>query len=322
MTTLSPSAGGADQETTESIRFFAPKSVQVQDRAVTESDYEILLKTQFNEIQAISVYGGEELNPPQYGRVVVAVDVKDATGVSNNNKVKYYNYLRDRCPIGIEPIVIDPSFMYLSVVSDVYYNTKKTSLSSGAVQSLVKNAISNYSTTYLSQFKTTFRYSNFVTAIDSADENIVSNNTEVLAIIPWNPSLNVNTGINVSFNNTLITDHPLMADEPLVTHKPAVKSSQFVYSGSIAFIQDDGMGSISIVRTSSTGTAKYLKKNIGTVNYSTGRIVIKNFNISSYVGSEIKLYGRTNIKDIKAPKDRIVTIRDQDITVNVFGVRE
>lgn len=322
VTTLSPSAGGADQETTESIRFFAPKSVQVQDRAVTESDYEILLKTQFNEIQAISVYGGEELNPPQYGRVVVAVDVKDATGVSNNNKVKYYNYLRDRCPIGIEPIVIDPSFMYLSVVSDVYYNTKKTSLSSGAVQSLVKNAISNYSTTYLSQFKTTFRYSNFVTAIDSADENIVSNNTEVLAIIPWNPSLNVNTGINVSFNNTLITDHPLMADEPLVTHKPAVKSSQFVYSGSIAFIQDDGMGSISIVRTSSTGTAKYLKKNIGTVNYSTGRIVIKNFNISSYVGSEIKLYGRTNIKDIKAPKDRIVTIRDQDITVNVFGVRE
>jgi len=322
VTTINTSTGGADKESTESIRFFAPKSVQVQDRAITESDYEILLRNRFSEIQAISVYGGEELNPPQYGRVVVAVDVRDANGVSNGNKQKYFDYLRDRCPIGIEPIIISPSFMYLNVVSNIYYNTARTSLSSTAVKNLVKTAILDYSEANISQFKTTFRYSNFVNAIDSAEENILSNDTEVLAIIPWSPRLNVSTGLNVTFANQLVIDHPLITGEIISTHKPAVKSSQFTFNGSIAFIQDDGLGALAIVRTIGNGLFRYIKRNIGTVNYSTGQIIIRNFEISSYIGSEIKLYGRTNIKDIKSPKNRILTIREEDLTLNVYGMRE
>ena len=93
VTTIMPSEGGSAPEGIESIRFFAPKSIQIQDRAVTESDYEILLRNEFPEIQAVSVYGGEELNPPQYGRVVVAVDVYKAEGVSANNKAKFKSYL-------------------------------------------------------------------------------------------------------------------------------------------------------------------------------------------------------------------------------------
>jgi hypothetical protein len=119
----------------------------------------------------------------------------------------------------------------------------------------------------------------------------------------------------------LITDHPLTAGEVLTDHKPAIKSSQFTYNGRTAFIQDNGAGVLQILRTTATGFV-YLNRNIGNVNYVTGRVVITNLSVSAFIGTEIKIYGRTNSKDIAAPKDRIITIREQDINITVYGVRE
>lgn len=315
------SANGSDAEDIESIRFFAPKAAQVQDRAVTESDYEVLLKTRFPEIQATSVYGGEEVTPPQYGRVIIAVDVENATGVSENNKTAYYNYLKDRCPIGIEPIIVSPEFMYISINSTVYYNTKITSQSTAAIRASVIDSILNYSDTNLSNFKKTFRHSKLSAAMDDADVSIISNNTEALAIIPLNPTVNVNNNFSFTFNNPLVVDHPLDIGEAVTTHNFAIKSSSFTYGGSNAFIVDNGSGILQIIRTTSSGFV-YLNRNIGTVNYDTGAIVIRNLNVSAYPGSEIKMYGRTRMKDITSPKNRIVTIREEDINVTVVGLRE
>ena len=321
ITTIANADGGNDRETNESIKFFAPKSIQIQDRAVTESDYEILLKNRFPEIQAISVYGGEELTPPRFGRVVVAVDVQNAEGVSDNNKNTYYEFLKERCPIGIEPIIMSPEFMFLNVDAKVYYNTKTTTASESDIRTAVKNAILSYSDTNLSDFKKTFRFSKLGYQIDNADANILSNDTEVLAIIPINPVLNTTTSYVLNFRNSLIIDHPLTAGEILADHKPAIKSSQFTYNGRTAFIQDDGRGVLQIIRSTTTGFV-YLNRNIGSVNYATGRVVITKLNVSAYNGSDLKIYGRTLSKDIVAPKDRIITIRDSDINISVFGIRE
>ena len=321
ITTIAKSEGGADRESIESIRFFAPKSIQVQDRAVTESDYEIILKNEFPEIQAISVYGGEELTPPRYGRVVVAVDVQNAEGVSENNKNAYYTYLKERCPIGIEPIVVSPEFMYLNVNTNVYYNTKRTNASETDVRAVVKSAILAYSDNNLSDFRKTFRFSKLGYDIDASNANILSNDTEVLAIIPINPVLDVTASYTLNFKNSLIIDHPLTAGESLTTHEAAIKSSQFTYQGNTVFIQDNGLGVLQIIKSTGTGFV-YLNRNIGSVNYTTGRVVITNLNVSAYTGSEIKIYGRTLAKDITAPKDRIITIREQDINIAVHGVRE
>lgn len=315
------SAGGAEAEDIESIRFFAPKSIQIQDRAVTESDYEILLRNKFPEIQAISVYGGEELNPPQYGRVVIAVDVQNATGVSENNKVRYYDYLKDRCPIGIEPIIISPQFMYININTNVKYNVNVTDVSSAAIRQAVLDTILNYSTTQLSDFKKTFRESKLAAAIDATDSSILSNDTDITAILPLNPTLGINNTVSVSFNNPLIIDHPLVFGESITTHKPAVKSSSFTYNGGVGFIIDDGAGKLMIIRNVGAGFV-YLNRNIGTVNYDTGAVKITNLKVSAYTGSEIKLYGRMRSQDIKAPKDRILTIRQEDVTINVVGTKE
>ena len=314
------SSGGSDLETIESIKYFAPKSIQIQDRAITKSDYEIILKNKFPEIQAALAFGGEEKDPPQYGRVIVAVDTNNAYGLSSNDKNKYYNYLKDRTALGIEPIIEAAEFMYLYVTSNVYYNINVTDLSPPAIKVLVANAISTYSTNNLSDFKKPFRYSNFTSAIDNSDTSILSNDTSIQAIIAINPTLNANNTYSLQFRNQLIIDHPLTDGELITTHKPAIKSSTFTYNGKAsAFIQDDGEGKLQILRTTASGFI-YLNRNIGTVDYTTGKVVIKNLNISAYQGSDVRIYAKTLLSDITPPNNRIITIRPEDVLITVYGV--
>jgi len=317
------SEGGAERESIDSIKYFAPRSIQVQDRAVTASDYEVLLKTRYPEIQAVSVYGGEELNPPRYGRVVIAVDVKDADGVSENNKRTYADFLRERSPVSIEPLVISPEFMYLSVTSNVYFNTKTTSLTETDVRTKVINALQNYNDTYLNDFKIMFRQSKLSSAIDASDPNILSNDLEVLPIIPLNPLLNLGNNFDVSFGNELIKNQSIQPGEIYATHKPAIRSSTFTYRGNFCLIKDNGAGVLQIIRLVGDSFV-VVNANIGTVNYDTGRVIIRNLNVSSYVGSEIKLYGRTVSQTINTPKSRILSIRPDttDVNISVFGVSD
>ncbi len=261
------------------------------------------------------------MNPPQYGRVVIAVDVQNATGVSENNKVRYYEYLKDRCPIGIEPIIISPQFMYININSNVKYNVNVTDASAASIRQAVLNTILNYSTTQLSDFKKIFRESKLAAAIDATDSSILSNDTDVSAILPLNLTLGINNTVSMSFNNPLIIDHPLIFGESITTHTPAVKSSSFTYNGGTGFIIDDGAGKLMIIRNVGAGFV-YLNRNIGTVNYDTGAIKITNLKVSAYTGSEIKIYGRMRNQDIKTAKDRILTIRQEDVTINVVGYKE
>ena len=320
VTTVSPAEGGNERETNESIKFFAPKSIQVQDRAVTERDYEILLKNNFSEIQAVSVFGGEELEPPRYGRVVIAVDVKNAEGVSNGNKEKYKTFLEERTPIGIEPIVISPLFMFLSIESAVSYNVDTTDLAAADIENLVEDAIQQYSDDTLSDFKKTFRKSKFSAAVDGAESNILSNDTEVLAIIPVNPELGVSYSVKLDFNNELVQEQTLLDTDDLSRYRYGVKSSLFVHEGSSGFIQDDGTGKLNILRSTGTGFV-YLKRSVGTVDYATGEITLTNIVVDSFAGSEIQILGRVISDNITAPKDRILTIRESDVAVTVTGTK-
>jgi len=211
--------------------------------------------------------------------------------------------------------------MYLYVSSDVYYNINTTTLSPTAIKDLVTTAISSYSTNNLSDFKKTFRYSNFISTIDNADSSIISNDTNVLEVLVINPTLNTNVTYALNFNNVLITDHPITAGEQVASHKPAIKSSPFTYIGnSAAFLQDNGQGILHILAATSSGGFVYLSKDAGTVDYVNGTATIKNLNISAYEGSDIRLYGRTAAKDISSSANRILTIRPSDVTVNVYGV--
>lgn len=318
---LGGSEGGAERETIDSIKYYAPKSIQIQDRVVSESDYEILLKNNFSEIQSVSVYGGETVTPPQYGRVIIAVDVKNSDGVSENAKARYADFLKARSPLAIEPVVVSPEFMYVSVDTVVTYNKNRTAKTASDINTLVKAAIANYSSVNLADFGKSVRFSKLSSAIDGVDDSVISNDTNIRAVIEINPVLNMFNNLAFSFGNALIVDHPLALGEDITIHKPAIKSSSFYYAGTPAFLQDDGNGALQVLSNTVDGFV-YLNKNIGTVNYTNGEVRIKSLNISGYDGSAIKIYAATKVKDIIGPKQRIVSIRPEDVTITVNGISE
>jgi hypothetical protein len=316
VTTTTNSSSGAEEETLDSIKFYAPKSIQIQDRAVTESDYENLLKNKFSEIQAVSVQGGEELVPPQYGKVMVHVDIQNSDGVSENAKEKYKKFLKERTPLAIDPVVLSPEFLFVAVDTTVYHNTKISDATEAAIEALVRTSIGSYNTAYLADFKKNVRQSRIARFVDDTADSIVSNDTELRMIIDFIPVVSSASSITADFSNPLRRDHPITAGDDINSHTPAVKTSNFVFETQTAYIQDNSDGILEVITTTVDGF-KVLNGDIGTVDYTTGRVVIRDLNVSSFSGSAIKIYGRPETQDIIGPASKIISIRDVDVSVTV-----
>jgi len=142
ITTVASAVGGAVNESIESIKLNAPRYYQNQERAVTTSDYETLLTTNFPEIAGAAAYGGEDRDPPVYGKVYVAVDLIGADGVSDLDKNRYYKFLKQRSPVSIDPVIEDPDFLYVEVDTAVRYNVNVTNQSISDIKTLVETTVS------------------------------------------------------------------------------------------------------------------------------------------------------------------------------------
>lgn len=317
ITTSSVASGGSEYEDIESIRFNAPKSIQIQDRVVTESDYVNLLKSQFSEIVAVSAIGGERFNPPKYGKVVVLVDTTDGDGVSDNNKQKYYNFLKDRTPLSIDPMIMSAGFFYVDIDCKVYYRNGLTDKSSSAIETLVRSALSSYSTSYLNDFGKILKYSKLVTAIDNADTSISSNDTDVRIVYDFIPTLNTNSSVTIDFGNPIGGDsHALVVGEDITKHNPGIKSSSFTYNGDTCYLQDNGTGTLNIL-TNTVDGFRIASYDVGSVEYDTGKVTIQNLNVSAYIGTAIKIYAHPDNLLFITPKDKIIAIRDADVKITV-----
>ena len=168
----------------------------------------------------------------------------------------------------------------------------------------------------LNNFKKNARQSRIARAIDDTVASIVSNDTDLRMLIDFNPTLGTASSITADFENPLIIDHPLSVGEDITNHKPAVKTSSFVYTTLTAYIQDNGKGILEVI-TNTTDGFKILNGNVGTVDYATGRVVIRDLEVDSFSGSAIKIYGRPELQDIIGPASKIISIRDVDVSVTV-----
>jgi hypothetical protein len=310
--------GGSISESTQSIKFNAPKNFQAQERAITESDYETLLTREFADIISVAVYGGEKEEPPQYGKVFVAVNLGDNVTSSDSRKKVYNDYLKNRIPIGFTTEIVDPSYVYLDIKSNVKYNTNNTTLSGAQLQSKVFSAIASYSNTYLNDFNSDFRYSNFVTAIDDSDPSILNNDTTVTPYVLVVPTLNQSSSFSSSFNAGLKLTTPTTASHN-IDDEAGVYSTPFVYDGIPCKLEDDGNGNMRIVKVTTTQMVEVVK--VGTVDYTTGTITIGNFNISSYSGSGIKIYAKTKSVDYTSMLKDVLKVKPEDISVTMIPLQ-
>jgi len=311
--------GGMQRESLDSVKYYAPRHFQVQERAITTSDYEIILKTQFPEINTLSVYGGEEVDPPRYGKVFIAVDVSNVEGIPENRKNEYYSFIKARSPLSIDPIIVEPIFTYLSVDSKVRYNINISKSTPDRLKTLVTQAILDYNQLYLDDFNATLRNSKLNYTIDSADSSIVSNITDVLIYKKVIPNLGTPQNIDILFNVALTNDLPELTDSHPSSDRHTISSSLFNYNGIDVSIEDNGEGVLRLVQP--IGDMHKKIRDVGTVNYDTGLIKLINFTVNSYQGNEIKIYARPRDSDVSVNKNTILTIEPTEIKVKIEAVR-
>ena len=316
------SRGGAEREDIKSIKYFAPKAIQVQERAIVNKDYEVLLKRQFPEVRTVAVYGGETLNPPQYGRVVVSVALEDFSNISTNTRERYRKFLKQRSALTVEPIVVSAEFAYFDISTTVSYQSTNTTKSRSDIQALVQSAILDYSDSNLGDFKKTLRFSKLSTGIDDSDESILSNETDIRLILEITPIPDIPDNYALNFDNRLfIQRDQTVLSTTVQSIDTAIVSSPFVYQGVNAYLRDNGSGTLDILANIGT-SIQYLQRNVGTVDYVTGLVGLDGFTVDSYVGSSIKFYAKTLTDDIITPREHVSLIRPEDVRISIVSVTE
>jgi len=343
LTVSSNSTGGTVQESAESVRFSAPRYFATQQRAVTTDDYASLVLTNFGgEISDAVVYGGQELEPKLYGRVIISLKPISGDITPNYIKSEISNYLLDYIALPNRVEISDPDYLYCLVKSSVQFDSTVTTKNASEIQSLVLSKILGYSKNNLEKFSNDLRYSRLISEIDTADSSIVSNDTEVRLIKRISPKINTPTSYVLdlsnqiyydSFNFDTIEQHSLLHESEfdVFTSHASLISSKFTYfapNGEIypfAFLEDDS----STINNIGEADVKVFYDNngvitpvatVGKINYLKGTFSLTDLTVSTY-GNYISLYFRTLDKDIFSNKNKIINIDPNDITVDIIEVK-
>lgn len=204
ISTLQTSYGGTDKETIEQIRFRAPYHYTVQNRAVTENDYESLITKDYNNIDSVSVWGGETNDPPEYGKVYLSLKTKGFYSLTELEKEQIKsNLIGTRNVMTVIPEIVDPDYVYVLLRGNITYNPTLTSKSSAQLLQLIRNAIFTYATNELNTFKSTFRKSKLQAYIENVDPSITGSDITVYLQKQVNMELNVNRNYTIRFNTGL-----------------------------------------------------------------------------------------------------------------------
>ena len=320
---VSNAAGGAEHETDEEIKFNAPRFFPTQNRAVTVEDYIALTKQAFASLEVVTAFGGEEAEPKQYGKVIVAAKPIGGTKLATPIKTQIYNFLKERSSISIDPVVVDAEYFFAEIVTNVLYNINLTSRSAKDVEALVEDTIISFGSSNLQKFGSDLRYSKLIKAIDDSETAIISNNTELRIVKQVEVDVGAPFRISFSFENQLKQD--LSIARRIYEDVPStIETSLFTFNLNdvdyIAKIKDDGQGNLMVV-SNVGGVVQLLKDRVGTVNYTTGDISITELVYEGIV-DYINIFGRTKKFDLETKTNKILQIDPEYLTVTASGIRE
>jgi hypothetical protein len=309
----SPSYGGASIEGIDSIKRNAPALFGTQNRAVTAEDYEAICRRIYPSIADIYSYGGEEANPPEYGKVKVVIKPSNAAYLTSYTKRKIETEIRKFSVGSVTPEIIDPSILYIELNSKIYIQSSLTNKSPDAIRSIAIKNIENYiKNSDTEKFGGKFRYSRVVSAIDSADKSIRSNLTQVIMRKDFYPSLNNKAYYELCFNNPFDYDNDQLA----------LSSTGFVvqeYPNYTCYVEDRD-GKVVLYRLDpQTGIKIVLNSNIGTINYVTGEIRMYDVTIikGTFDDNRIEIRLRPQYNDIVAIREMFL---DVDIATSKFTI--
>lgn len=318
-------SGGSERENVASIKFNAPRFFTTQDRSVTATDYINLTKQKFPQLQSVIAYGGEEVSPPQYGKVAISAKPYGNAGlISQSLKDEIVSYLRTK-NLTIRPFFVDPEYFYTKIDTTVYYNPDATTTGASQISTNVSAAILNYANTYLSEFGDDLRYSKLISTIDATDSSIISNDTTVKMIYRWSPKTGSTQTLSFSYDNEL--QHQANLHAYYNDQDQVFVSSVFTYYYPVektnysSFFGDDGLGNIFIYtnkKVANVVTRTALGDLVGSIDYTTGTVALS-ANVYSYSGSSISLYATLMTPDIYTTKNKFLLVNSSDINITMVS---
>ena len=322
VTTIGVAAGGANAETLESIKYNAPFNYAAQNRAVTAADYKTIVPTIYPNVESISVWGGEYNNPAVYGKVYISIRPQAGNTLTEATKTSIITSLEEYNVVSITPVILDPETTKIIPVVNFKYNETITSKSRETLAAEVSTAIVTYSDDTLEKHEAIFRYSPFVNLIDEVDPSILSNITTIKMSKTFLPTLGTATKYTIDFANAFFNPHSgHMASTAGITPGGILSSTGFKYTGdatNVWYYEDDGAGLVKAYYILSSAKV-YKAASVGTIDYSTGIIVIAKDDIDSvedYNGAT-----QTYIRLTVVPSSNdIVPVRNQVLEIDTTNM--
>ena len=313
VTLLSDPDGGSVRESTEEIKFSAPKFYSSFGRAVSTRDYEVLLPQIYPNIQSIAAYGGEEADPPEYGKVFLAIKPKNADKLSLSEKNNILKKLRDYSVAAVEPKIIDPSVLYIDLTTFVYFNPNLTRRTQADLKNIVIGAFNLLNAgSEFNKFGGKFKYSKLQKVIDDSDPSFTSNITKLKMRKNVTVELNARVNYKICYGNKIFAS----------TNSPSVTTTGFKLAGDVIntyYLEDDGLGQLKLFYIKDTGEREYVDGLWGTVDYALGEIVINDLIITStpYTVNQIRISAVPNSNDLISLRETYLTIGIDNTVVNV-----
>lgn len=320
ISTVSKSDSGSDRESNDSIKFNAPLTYIAQNRVVTPDDYRAAILENYSNIESIAVWGGEQNDPPQYGKAYISIKPKDGETLDEVEKQKIKDQiLKPRNIVSISPEIIDPEYTYLKLEVFYKYNPALTSRTAGELKQLVTDTIANYNSADLQQFDGVFRHSKLTRLIDACDPSILNSTVRVFMVKRLVPILNTPRLYTIQFSSPL---YYTRSNDKVIT------STSFTYNGVTSYIQDRAQTLGSAEPHSDKGGTHTLElykilnntkittiSDIGYIIADQGLVVLEKFTPSAINGDYITITGIPNSNDIAPKRNQLIKINMDDVTV-------
>jgi hypothetical protein len=311
--TTTPAFGGSEPEDLDSIRFNAPRTYAAQNRAVTTEDYKTIIYNNFAEAKSVGVWGGEDNNPPVYGKTFICIRPKSATKLTNQQKSDIINnILANKNVVSVIPEILDPEYLNIALDVTVYYNPRDTKRSAQEIQSLVIETIYKYDDEDLQRFDSVFRHSKLSRLIDVCEKSITNSNNTVLIRRIIAPRYNVSAQYIIDIINPIYTTG--------LAQNNIYSTGIFIYGSDVVhYLDDDGVGNMRLYYIGTSAEKIIVNPTIGTVDYAEGVINITNLHITNIADVDFEISIRPSSYDVVSAYDQIAEIARDHLNVTVIA---
>ena len=295
---LEPSFSGGDREDIENIRYNAPKFFQRQDRNVTTGDYNVAVMSKFGGwVDSITSWGGEDNVPPQYAKVFICVKPKYTNVLSPAQKEQIQEHLKKKNLPCIEPVIIDPAYINVVMTLNIEWKQYQTPLTKAEITKMIEESVNNFFVTNITSFKSTFKYSRFLSELSAIDDSIDSILTTIQLKQILYPDTNIETTYTFNFLNRI-------QEGSLIIGPWTVDGSNEHYS----MYDNNGYVYLSV----SDGS----KEIIGDIDYSTGQVTIKNYLFGKGANEQIPVVVNLYSQNINLAKNYLLSLSNLTININ------